>query len=424
MATINRTIPGFLTRFTAALQRSVALWGRPGSVILLAFIVYTGVSCTTGAPWSLSSNPYYNYLADAFLHGQLNLRLIPQETIDLSLYHGNYYLYWGPLPAIFAMPLVALFGVQVSDILPLLVFSALTVGVLAAALQAANRRKVIDLSPAQIGLLVLFFAIGTAYFPITETGHVWQTVQVQSLLFAFLAFWAAFSLENGAAFFLTGCALAGVILTRPSAIFVGIFLAWYLINEHKQAGWLRLLKLLTFAALPILAALALTGWYNAARFGSPLQNGIAYHLMSVFFWPDFQQYGYMNVHFIPGNFFYTYIFYPYSFFPLDARNNCGSMFLLSPLFFMGLVALWQNRKEMKTWVLFVSVVLGTIPLLLLMGPGSGLFGPRYTLDFVMPMLLLTALGMKRLPDGWAGLLVAISALQYLVGGLIYVHTVG
>ena len=423
MTTISLARPNWWVRFTQALERSTILWGQPRHVMILSLILYTGISCTAGAPWRLSHQPYYNYLADAFLHGQLNLRQISGSTIDLSLFHGKYFMYWGPLPALFAMLPVVLFGVQVSDVLQLLVLSALTVGALAAALQAANRRGVIHLSPAQLGLLVLFFALGSAYFPITETGHVWQTVTVASLLFVFLAFLAAFTQEGGRAFLLTGCGLAGVLLTRQSAIFVGIFLAWYLLDRYWQVGWRRLLGYAALAGLPVLAALALTGVYNWARFGSPLDNGIAYHLMSDYFRGDYQQYGYMNVHFIPGNFYYTYIFYPFSFIPLNTFNRCGSMFLLSPLFFMGLYALWQNRKEAKTWVLFASIVLGTIPLLLLMGPGSGLFGPRYTLDFVMPMLLLTALGMQRLPNRWTGLLVAISVVQYLVGGLIYVHVV-
>lgn len=73
MTTISLARPTWWARFTAALERSAALWGQPLQVMILSLIIYTGISITAGAPWRLSNQPYYNYLADAFMHGQLNL---------------------------------------------------------------------------------------------------------------------------------------------------------------------------------------------------------------------------------------------------------------------------------------------------------------------------------------------------------------
>src|SRR5437879_2208001 len=82
------------------LQRWVLLWEHPALSLVLALVLYTALALQHGSLWHTSPIAYYNYLADAFLHGQLHLRLAPPTTHDLSLFDGRYYLYWAPLPAI------------------------------------------------------------------------------------------------------------------------------------------------------------------------------------------------------------------------------------------------------------------------------------------------------------------------------------
>ena len=91
---------------------SFLLWENPFSAALLSFIIFIGIASINGVPWRVTVHPYYNYLADAFLHGQLNLRVIPPSTLDLSLFNGKYYLYWGFLPAVTVMPLVLIFEIN------------------------------------------------------------------------------------------------------------------------------------------------------------------------------------------------------------------------------------------------------------------------------------------------------------------------
>lgn len=423
MGTLSRSWTQPFQKFLLALQRSLLAWNQPLPAMILAGLIYLGLSSTAGSPWRLSTAPYYNLLADAFLHGQLHLRVIPAHTIDLSLFQGRYYLYWGPLPAILAIPLVAVFGINVSDVLQTLFFSAVNVGVLALVLKAAVERGIIRLTPVQRAILVLFFALGTAYTPITGSGHVWQMAQVESIFFAFLAALAAFKMKHGKAFFFTGCAMAGVLLTRSSAVFIAIFLAWYLLQRYGRLGLRQLMRYCGLGLLPVLFALLLTGLYNTLRFGNPLEAGLSYHLMSAYFAQDFHQFGVFNLRFIPDNIYYTYFFYPYSFNPLGVNVRCGSLFLLSPLFFCAIYGVWKYRKQMVTWVLLASILLANIPILLLMGPGSSLFGPRYTLDFILPLLLLTAFGMEGLPISCASLLMILSMLQFLLGSLIYLQGV-
>jgi hypothetical protein len=59
---------------------------------LLALIVYGILTPRHSGIALVSDFPYYNYLADAFLHGQLSLRLIPEVVHDLVHFAGKYYL--------------------------------------------------------------------------------------------------------------------------------------------------------------------------------------------------------------------------------------------------------------------------------------------------------------------------------------------
>ena len=106
LSSINRLFHSF--------HRAILIWEKPFAAALLTGLIFLGIAAIVGIPWRLSNFHYYNYLADAFLHGQLPLRLLPPTTQDLSFYQGQYYLYWGPLPAIILMPFVALFGVGFS----------------------------------------------------------------------------------------------------------------------------------------------------------------------------------------------------------------------------------------------------------------------------------------------------------------------
>lgn len=55
---------------------------------------------------------------------------------------------------------------------------------------------------------------------------------------------------------------------------------------------------------------------------------------------------------------------------------------------------------------------------MIMGPGTLQYGSRYALDFAVPLLLLTVLGMQRWPLKWVALLVGLSILQYIPGAIL------
>ena len=395
------------------LKSAILYWESPTWSSALALLVYMLFALGQGDVWHVSRYPFYNYLADAFLHGQLALRLIPPDTHDLSLFNGHLYLYWGPLPAIVLMPLVALFGVQVSDIIPTLVIAALNVMLVACVLRQACRRRVIDLSAVQRGLLVLFFALGTVHLTLAPYGRVWFTGQLVGFLCVAMAYLAALTLRGTAAFAATGCGIAAALLARNHLVFAGLWPGCYLLSEQGFAKPARLAGRVLAGMVPVLVAVAALGLYNRLRFGSIFDAGLAYHQMAEIFVQDYRRYGAFNLHYVPTNLFYQYVAYPFPFRPTSPFG--GSLFLLSPPFFGALWAIRIGRPRWSVWALVATILLVAAPILLLMGTGWVQFGPRYTLDFTLPLLLLTALGISRWPNRLVAVLTAIAIVQYVIG---------
>jgi len=397
---------------TRLLLAGINLFESPWGAAIASGFIYISISAYSGSLFKQSLHPYYNYLADAFLHGQTWLRLTPSSIHDLSLVNGKYYLYWGPFPAILLMPLVAIFDVGLNDVIYTVVIAVINVGFIAQVLRSACNVDFLHLTKSQRAILVFFFAFGTVHITLASFGKVWMTGQLIGFLCTLLAYIAAFSLRGGKAWFFTGLALACAMLTRNHLVFTGIFPVVYLIFQEKSWKSVDLIRSLILGLLPLIIALTSYLLYNQVRFGNPLDTGVNYHNMAENFRNNFEEFGTFNIHYVITNFYYQYIFYP--FFSSEIGMG-GSLFLLSPLFFSVFYTLWKPRSKLYTSALVVSIIITNIPILLLMGTGWLQFGPRYTLDFSVPLLLLTALGIEKWPLRTSLLLAIISSLQYFIG---------
>lgn len=387
-------------------------WESPLRATLMAAVIYFTIAFFSGKLFSATNVAYYNYLADAFLHNQFWFRIVPLETRDLILYHGNLSIYQSPFPAILLMPFVYLFGIGLNDVVYTAIIGSLNVGGVALLLRAARRRQLIHLSEVQRSLLVMFFAVGTVHITLASIGRAWSTALVLGFFCVLLAYLAALSFEGAKAWIFVGLALTGAMLTRNHLLFTGIFPIVYLLKKENPWKWRRVIRNLSLAALPVLAGLAFLLYYNQARFGNLFDNGLDYHLMHTFFRSDFEHYGIFNLHYLPINLYYQFIYYP---FPLGEESLMGgSLFLLSPLFFAAIAAFHKPRVRWHVWALLLTILVTSIPILLLMGTGWAQFGPRYTLDYTVPLLLLTAIGMEKWKNYLVLALVTASAIQYFI----------
>lgn len=369
----------------------------------------------------VSPFPYFNHLADAFLHGQTHLRILPEATHDLTRFAGKTYLYWSPAPAILLMPFVALFGVGFSDVVFTVVLGALDVVLVAALLRAAVAAGAVRLDRRRRAVLVTCFALGTVHLTLAPFGRVWFTSQLVGFAGVALAYLVALRMRGAAAFLLAGLCLATAAATRNNMVFTGFWPAWWMLRQASRgtpgttgARWPRLAGLLALGVFPIAATVGLLALYNQVRFGAPLENGFHFHAMGEGFVADYRRYGGFSLHYLPRNILYQYITYPIPTRPTSVQG--GGLFWMTPPF---LAAFWglSSRPRASVIALLLSIGVTSVPIFLLMGTGFLQWGPRYTLDFTVPLLLLTALGLRRWPLRWALLALLPAVGVYLFGAI-------
>ena len=360
-----------------------------------SLFIYCSFNFRRASIFSISEYPYFNYLADALLHGQLYLRVIPTNVYDLVFFNENYYLYWPPMPAIVLMPFVTFLGLRVSDFFFNSVIGALNVGIVALLFRELDKRQIITSTITQRGTVVILLAFGSVLFPIALGGTVWMTGQLIGFMFVALAYLFAVSFDSGLAFFVTGLMIAAAMLTRNNLLFMGLWPALFLIRSNWKANRKTFLRFIGLGLLPILISGMGFLAYNAARFGNPFDLGINYHNMNPIFRNDYKIYGPFNLHYVPINFYYQYIYYPFTKWPpTNEMFMGGSLFLLSPLFFAFFWGLFKEADRFSAWGLALSIFLTNIPIITLMGTGWFQLGPRYTLDFTLALLMLVLMGLK------------------------------
>lgn len=418
---IDQRPPASIVPQTDATERDHArdwlgLLAHPVVAGLLTLFVYLWRASI--APWGLGQTRFadFNWLADAFLHGHLALRSAPLDTRDLIDYGGKLYLYWPPFPAIAVAPLVALFGIGVSDVLYTAVIGALGVALTAATLATADRIGVAPLDAPRRALLTLTMAFGSVQLILAPAGTVWFTAQLLGWVCVLAAALAAFAMRGPWGYFLVGLALAAATGTRNALLFNGLWLAFYLLRRDWAHPLRWRVRAAALGLAPVVIGLLLLGWYNLARFGSPLDVGLAWHQMDASFSDNFARYGVFNIHYLPTNLRYQFLAYTVF---SDERWLGGGIFWMTPLLFGAFGGLWVGRREPLTGIILGSMVLIYLPIGLLLGSGYLTFGPRYLLDLLVPLLLLTAQGIRRWPWTLLVALTVIGIATYAYGAVLW-----
>ncbi|HET7087270.1 MAG TPA: hypothetical protein VFL17_01330 [Anaerolineae bacterium] len=379
---------------------------------LLALVFYSFAAGPTLFRQSIA--PHYVYLAGAMLHGQLYLEQ-PPSSYDLLVVDERAYVAGSPMPAILLMPVVAVFGVGVSDILFGVVAGALNV----ALVQAIFRR----------GWLTLLFAFGTPHLYLASLGSVWFNAHVVAVLFGLLSVRAILSAEglsatetqrHGAKFsvlpwirsagrwFFAGLLLACAGFARPTMLFASSF--FVVLIWRAYAGRERFRPFVAFG-VAIALGLAAHGLYNAARFGSPADFGYQYAAGAPNITSAYLQYGGFNPRFVPCNLFVSIanppeingyvppILYDLCSYLLDgvnlsdpsaliAPNPLGmSLFIVTPAFALLFAARQRDSLARAAWLGLLATM---IPLWMYHNTGSLQFGYRYWMDAAPMWLLLLA----------------------------------
>lgn len=423
MSTIMRSRPKrYRSRFSLSgatipnVRSLIAPLARPLIAALVTLIIYLLRAACSPQGIHATSSAYFNYLADAFLHGQVALRVLPEELIDLVHYAGQTYLYWPPFPALLIAPLVALFGIGTSDVIYTAVFAALTIALLARFLEVLDQSGVAPLSVERRAILVAALAFGSVLLILAPVGSVWFTAQIIGWGCVLIASIAALTGRGHLGYFVVGLALACAFATRLGLLFNGIWLAYYLLRRDRDKSPRWRYTAVALGLAPIEVTAALLGWYNAVRFGSPLDMGLAWHAMGTDFTGDFVRYGAFNLHYLPKNLYYQFIAHP-----LLTENKWlgGGVFWMTPILLGAPYAVWRDRREPLIWALLASCALVYIPVGLVMGTSFITFGPRYLLDLMVPLIVLTAIGIRNWRLNILQGLMLAGILTYSIGSALW-----
>ncbi|SRR6266487_3198624 len=350
-------------------------------------------------------NAYYIYQLDAFVHGRVNVT--PPSTYDLSLYHGKWYLYWGPAPVLLLWPFYLIWGVNASDVLYTMLGGVANVVLIYLCICEMKNYFSISLSLMAEAFLLLSFAFASPNFFLSLTGNIWFTSQIFAITFLFLYYFFFFKYLNtgkvyhiavSVAFFCLAC------LTRYSLLFNGLLLA-YLFWDSKITGKKITLRLLVSVSLTGLFFVCLGAFYNYLKFQNILEVGQRFQQGSERYAAILKSGKILSFNYFWYNFYY-YFLNPISFslrkymLRIDVEGNSvlmvyPSLLLVSVLFFK--FKRFDAKKRFFVLTVAVAALITLTFLMLYFATGRVQFGNRYFFDAFPLFFLLLVLVMPYIP---------------------------
>lgn len=224
----------------------------------------------------------YALLADAFLHGRFDSPVC--FDIDCARIADRIYVLFPPVPALFAAPLVALFGVGTKGFL---LISAALGALTAWAWVRIGARLGLD-AHARLWTTLAFMFGSPAIYVMLRGDSVWFFAQIVALALISFAILAALDRR----LLLAGVLVGLCFLSRQMLIFLVPFL--YVLSRPKGARLIAFDRAAIVDALkiglPVAAAVLVYFAYNWARFGSITDNGYG-HIAE---FPPADQLGFIN----------------------------------------------------------------------------------------------------------------------------------
>jgi hypothetical protein len=272
-----------------------------GALVILIYVWFVSVGFWVNWPRTTS---YYQQLGDAFGHGQVSLLVKPDPALlrladpytyanrqnipypwDVVFYQGNFYLYWGPAPAL-AILVARLFSSnEIGD--QNLVFLFVTGIFLVSTLFILRLRIKFfhSLHWAYVVPGILLAGLANPMPWLLNRPAVYEAAiasgqffLLAGLFFGYLAFE---QVKPGFwKLFLSGACLISAVASRASLVFAVVFLV-LMISGYilvTQSKWSFKAYRLTSLLLPFLTGLVALGWYNKIRFGDWLEFGFKYQL--------------------------------------------------------------------------------------------------------------------------------------------------
>jgi len=289
-----------------------------------AIVILTYIWLASSGTWTAWNSPtrYYADLARGFQQGVLHIptrvdpilldlenpydpdtRVGVKAPIDISYFKGKYYLYWGPVPAVFLAMVSPFIHGRVGD---MQIFFAFATGIFiiqALLILSFWNRFFEQVSPWFVHLAILVVGLAT---PVTflmnnfVSARIYEAAITSAQFFFLLGLIFVFmALDKKSS--VIPLAVAGIcwglsigsrqVLIMPIVVLVVLITQYFYRDQRSIFGsFVKIIPL----GVPILTALCALSWYNWARFGSIFESGWSYQLAG----PNLQKY--RDILFSPG----------------------------------------------------------------------------------------------------------------------------
>lgn len=332
------------------------------------------------------------------------------DTQDMVFYQGKTYWHQGVFPSLILIPLLFVFPE-----LPAQGYLQITALFLSMYLSFALARRFLkSVITAQYVMLAL--CMGSMYVGLWTFTSSWFYAQVIAFCLAMLFVHEWFSARR---FLLLGIYASLIYLTRPTALFVLILPVFYVIDLLSRRSRETVASFVSpgiMFAIPVVLCLVFQWYVNFAKFNDPFFNAYKYNNVLEFS-NVLRSYGMFSPVHLPMN-IYWYFFASVMpvfnadgtfMFPYIRFDTTGlSLLLVAPFFFYSLRTFYFRRSDI--YAIWIAVGSCFLMLLSYFGTGWQTFGPRYAMDAMPLLYILTLYAFQKSGLGQnAKLLVLISA---------------
>jgi len=398
-----------------------------------------------------SRAPHFIFLADAFLHGRMALAGNPPndddwarlETLtlkdghnvrgqfaagspttfvttrnesltvkpeDIAARKSEWHVVFPPFPAVVMMPIVAIAGLRTNDVIFTIFLAALVPALLVGLLRRLRELGLSRRTPHEDLWLVALFGIGSVFYYSSVIGQVWYTAHAIACAIMVLYAWASLEARHP---LLAGLLVGLAAATRGPGM---ALMSTFFIFEAWRCRRSELVRVLAQMAAPVAAIGIVLAWFNWTRFGSPFEFG--YHYLVIRWQPRIQHWGLFNFHFLSRNLAAAFVLTPkfINKAPFVQLSRHGlSLLITTPAL---LYLLWPRERPVIHRALWLTVLLVSIPTFFYHSNGYVQFGYRYSLDYMVFLIMLLAIGARPLTRTFRALIVA-GIVVNLIGAITF-----
>jgi hypothetical protein len=350
------------------------------------------------------------------------------ERLPITSVHAKVrdtaYVSFPPAPTLLMIPSALLAGRAGNDVIPTVLIAALILPLGFLMLRRLADAGLSERTPAEDLWWVAALAFGSVLFFSAVGGKVWYTAHVVGVALAVGYVWASIEARNPA---LAGLLLGLAALTRtPMAFMLPLFLCelWRMLGGwprarmpgERRAMFGEAMRPLLRFAMPLVALALVAMAYNQARFGSLTEFGHTY--LDVRQQQQIETWGLFHPRYLARNLAVAFTLLP----ELPGRapwvqigGHGLALWVTTPIL---LTLLWPHRRTPIDRGLWLSVAAVAVPTLFYQNSGWVQFGYRFSLDYMVLLIALCAVGGRPL-TGLARALIGVGIAVNLFGALTF-----